>query len=798
MGMMKKFSGIISGRTLACALLASTCLAAPLAAQAQQQQQLLQPASAQIRVDRIIVQGNERIESSTIISYLPIQIGQTVDDEDLDRSIEVLGDSGLFANINVFIPQNTNDLIVVVEENPIINRVIFEGNRALDEERLLDEIQARPRSIFTPARAQADVQRIIEVYRQSGRIAASVEPKVVQLPQSRVDLVFEIDEGSKSGILDVNFLGNTRYSDADLREVIVTERSAWWKLFTTNDNYDPDRLEFDVSQLRTFYRNRGYYDVEIVSAVAELRPSRNAFVVTYTVDEGQQYTFGELTVETQLNRLNADILRSVLPIQTGQIYGDELIQAAQESLVFRAGSAGFAFVDVIPQYSANPEAGTVDVNFVVTEGPRVYVERIDIIGNNQTLDRVIRREMELVEGDAYNRILVDRSLTNIRGLRFFADQNIVNGPGSAPDRTVLTVAVEEQPTGELSFSAGYSSVDQLVVDLRVAQRNFRGRGQDVVAQVRTGSFQQNVNFSFTEPRWRGRDLSVGWDIYSFRYDFSRQANYETTQTGANFRLGFPLSASSYISTRYNIRNDSITVPSISCSVINQPVLCSQLGDRLTSLAGVTWSIDRRNDPIRPTRGYRLTIAQDIAGLGGDTKFLRTEAQGAYYYQLTPDFIFSANGSAGYVDAYGGGNLRINDRFFKGGSTFRGFETAGLGPRDVSFGNALGGKVYAIGTLEMTVPTFLPEQFGINASLFTDFGTLTGIDRADRLSCTGGTPPTCNVNPSIQDTGSLRASVGVSVGWRSPLGPIQFDFSKVIAKEPYDLTEGFRFSTATGF
>lgn len=783
----------IPTRTLAAMLLATTCFAAPSMAVAQQP--LAAPAQQPVRIERIVVRGNLRVEPSTVISYMPLQVGMTPTDELLDQSIEALLQSGLFANA-VITPQGSQ-LVVEVLENPIINRVIFEGNKALNEDSLLDEIQARPRGIFTQTRVQQDVQRIIETYRRAGRISAVVTPKVIEQDQSRVDLIFEISEGPKSGILDVNFLGNRVFSDNELRDVIVTERTAWYRFFSANDNYDPNRIEVDIARLSEFYRNQGYFDFSVISSVAELRADRNAFAVTFTVDEGRRYHFGEVTVTTELNRLNADILKQIVPIRTGDLYRDEAIEGARDLLIFEAGRAGFAFVDVDPDFTPNPD-GTVNVNFRVTEGPRVYVERIDIVGNTQTLDRVIRRELELVEGDAYNRALVDRSLNNIIRLGFFADQQIQDAPGSAPDRTVLVVGVEEQPTGELSASAGYSSIDQLVLDVRVAQRNFRGRGQDVVAQVRTGSFQQAINFSFTEPKFQGRDLSFGFDLYSFRYDFSTQANYETTQTGGSVRFGFPLSQNSSMSLRYALRNDSIDVPFASCNIVNQPALCSQLGDRITSLAGVSWAIDRRNRARRPTRGYSMVIQQDVAGLGGETRYVRTEMQSSFYYGLTNDFILTAQASAGYVDAFGGRPLRINDRFFKGGTSFRGFETAGLGPRDIAVNSALGGKLYAIGTVEMTVPTFLPEQFGINAALFTEFGTLTGLDRTDRINCTATNPPTCAPSISVRDTGSIRVSAGVSVGWRSPIGPIQLDFSKVLQKEDYDRTEGFRFSTARSF
>ena len=767
-------------------LLASTALTAPTVAVAQVESQTVQ---------RISVRGNERIEQATVLSYLPLQPGDTVDAEQLDLALKALYRTDLFADVRI--TAVAGEVTVEVVENPIINRVIFEGNRGLKEDKLRDEVTLRPRSIFTRARTQQDVQRIVELYRRSGRISAVVTPKVVELPQKRVDVIFEIDEGAKSGVLRTNFLGNQAFSDNDLRDVVVTEQSAWYKFFSSNANYDPDRLEYDKEQLRKHYRNRGYYDFRVVSAVAELAPDKNGFVVTYTLDEGPEYQFGKVSVQTELEKLDRDLLTLLLPIREGQTYQDERIEQATDALTFAAGAAGFAFVDVRPRYTANRETRKVDVTFQVTEGPRVYVDRIDIVGNTRTLDYVVRREMNLAEGDAYNRVLVDRSRNQIRALGFFKDVTIEEVQGSAPDRTGLRVQVEEQPTGELSFSAGYSSVDQLIIDLGVTERNFRGRGQNVRGRISVGSLRQQVDFSFTEPRFLGRDLGAGLDLYSYRYDLTDYSAYRTNTIGGGVRMGFPLTLNSRGSVRYTLRRDEVEIPASYCDPAAPVVsisLCAQRGEYTTSLVGYGVRLDRRNDPINPTRGFYTALNQDLAGIGGDVNYLRTELEGGWYYGFSPSFILSATTSLGYVDGWNGDSVRINDRFYKGGNSFRGFETAGIGPRDInaSRSDALGGKAYAIGSVELTVPTFLPEQYGVKAAVFSDFGTLGMLDDADKLTTAGV------VDPNVVDDLSLRASAGLSIFWRSPMGPIRFDFSQVLAKEDYDKTETFRFSTSTRF
>jgi len=756
-------------------------------------------------VRRIEVRGNERVEPATVVSYLPIQPGETVDPSRVDLALKTLFRTDLFSDVKIEL-QADGTLLVRVDENPIINRVLFEGNKALKEDKLKDEVSVRPRGIFTRAKVQSDVARIVELYRRSGRISANVTPQIVQLPQKRVDLIFKIDEGPKSGILRVNFLGNKAYSDNDLRDVVVTEQSRWYKFFSSNANYDPDRLEYDREQLRKFYRNRGFYDFRVSSAVAEFAPDKNGFAVTYTIDEGRRFRFGKVEVKSELKKLNPEVLRALVTIRPGQLYEDQKIESSTDAITFAAGAAGFAFVDVRPRYTPNREKGTIDVVFDVQEGPRVYVDRIDIVGNTQTLDYVIRREMSLVEGDPYNRALVDRSKNNIKGLGFFKDVDITEVAGSAPDRTGLQVKVTEQPTGEFSFSAGYSSVDQLVIDLGVTQRNFRGRGQDVRARLSLGSIRQQLDLGFTEPRFLGRDLAAGVDVYYYRYDLTDySAPYKTTSVGANLRLGFPMSLNSRGSLIYTLRSDDVQIGNDLCSptqLLVSSALCSQRGRFLTSLIGYGYNYDRRNDPITPTRGFFVQFNQDFAGIGGDVKYIRTETQGGWYHGFTHSLVFSATGSAGYVFGWGGDQVRINDRFFKGGDTFRGFEVAGIGPRDVTLGrdDGLGGKAYAIGTFELTIPTFLPEQYGIKAALFSDFGTAGLLDKVDKRlngQLIDPTDPTKG-KFDIRDNLALRASAGLSIFWKSPMGPIRFDFSRIIKKADYDRTELFRFSTGTSF
>ncbi len=812
-----------------------------------------QPAQV---ISRILVENNQRIEARTVQSYLLVRPGDTFDPDRIDLSLKALIATGLFADV-VF-EQRGSDLVVRVIENPIINRVIFEGNNAVTTERLQEETEAEPRATFTRSRVEQDVQRILEVYRRAGRFAATVTPQYKPLPQNRADLIFVIEEGPSTGVQAINFLGNERFTDSRLRREIITRESRWWRFFERADNYNPGQIEADRDRLGTFYRNAGYADFRIVSAVADLTPDRRDFYITFTVEEGELYNFGNISVSTELEKLSGERLALVLPMQKGAQYAADKIEDAVDVITFAAGTAGYANVDVRPVTTRNEETRTIDIKFEVDEGPRVYVERIDITGNTQTLDRVIRREIRVAEGDAFNRILLDNARNRIRALGFFVRDSvaITEVDGSADDRKVIRVSVEEEATGELAFSAGFSSSDNFLFSASASQRNFRGRGQFVSARVQTTSRQQDIEFRFTEPKFQDRNLAVGIDLFMTQSDFFREAGFENSVIGAGGRLLFPLSDTDQIGLRYNLRSDDLRIdPQLtdcSSAAFFRSSLCDQQGERLTSSVGYTIAMDRTNDPFEPTRGFDLSFSQDIAGLGGDVNYLKNELRGSIYRGLWPGIVASARVEAGYIESWGDEGVRINNRFFKGGNSFRGFDVAGLGPREVQYYyetetiavdqgvpprefsvpllntdgtqqtndqgqllytaarrdasgdllpinirafNALGGKVYAIGSLELSFPIpYVPEELGIDGALFAEFGTLGLLDDIDRDRRAGD----AFNDYRVDDSASLRASAGLSVFWDSPFGPVRFDLSEILAAEEYDETKSFRFSTNTRF
>jgi len=752
------------------------------------------PEAPKPPINQIVIHGTQRIEPGTVLSYISIRQGDPYDEQAVDRALKALFATGLFADVKF--NWDGQVLTINVVENPIINQIVFEGESKVSEKDLTKEVQLKPRTVFTRAKVQSDVQRIIELYRRNGKFAASVDPQIIQRPQNRVDLIFSISEGPTTGVARINFIGNKVFDDATLQEQIATETSTWWKFLATNDNYDPDRLTFDKEQLRRFYISHGYADFHVVSAVAELAPGHRAFYITFTVDEGPLYHFGKVTIDSKIKDLDVATLRPLIPITDGSLYDASKIEKAIDALTNIAGTKGYAFAEVHPRVSRDADKRTIDLILKIDQGPRVYVEKINITGNTRTLDKVIRREMRISEGDAFNRVLVDRSRTRLKGLGYFKDVDIKQAQGSAPDKTVLTVGVTEQSTGELSIGAGYSSTSSVVGEFSYTERNLFGRGQYLRASVQASYLSKQFQLSFTEPYFMDRPLSAGVDLYEILQNFD-QADYEGDTTAAGFRLGFPTSEFGSVGLRYTYRIDKV-IPYLNAP--QQVVLAK--GEFSSSVLGYSYLDNTLDDPVRPTKGLTFAFSQDLAGVGGTLRYLRTESSFSVYHPVLWDaLVGSFTASGGYITGYDGQTVRINERFFKGGDSFRGFALAGIGPRDVSVrsnAGAVGGNIYAIGTVQLRLPDFLPSDYGIGMSLFSDFGTLGEIDNKGTpcnyraVLKNGSTGTSC-----IADALAFRASAGLSVSWKSPFGPLQISLGVPLEKTRYDKTEFVHFSAGTG-
>ncbi len=757
---------------------------------------LSRPALAQgVRDIRVV--GNRRVEPETVRSYLKFSPGDAYSPAKVDGSIKALFATGLFSDVRI--DREGATVVVTVVENPIVNQVAFEGNSEVDNATLMGEVHLKPRSVFTRAKAQGDVQRILDVYRRQGRFAASVEPKLIELEQNRVNVVFEINEGGATKVKGIHFVGNHAFSDQQLRDIISTTQTGWFDFLKGTSIYDPDRMSLDRELIRQYYLKNGYADVRVTAANAELDRDGSGFYLTYSIEEGALYHFGGITIESSLAGVQPESLRGNLLFAQGEIFNGSLIDKTVEKLTLAVAEQGYAFVRVRPKARPDAATRTISLTFTVEEGPRIYIERINIVGNTRTKDHVIRREFRLVEGDAYNPLLVDRAKKRLESLGLFKAVKVNRTPAGGPDRVSLDVVVEEQSTGELSFGAGYSTSEGVIGDVSITERNLLGNGQFLRLKL-SGSLERfQIDLSFTEPRFLGMNVAAGFDLFHKEVDQSSTSGFKSRKTGGTLRLGYPLAEDLWMQNYYTFSRDQIFDVNDNASLAIKdacgdpaPVVggntdCQQ-EVYYTSLVGTSVTYDKRNHPKNPTRGYWLNGSVDFAGLGGDAQYVRLSAEARGYYPITEKITFVGRAVAGHIEGWGSDDVRILDLYFRGGETVRGFERSGYGPRDLATGDALGGKTYWAATAEVRFPLpLIPDDIGMSGAVFADAGSLFNASTRAK-----------NVVPGLQDDSTIRSAVGASVLWNSPVGPLRLDFAKVLSKEKYDEEQFFRFGASTKF
>lgn len=729
-------------------------------------------------ISSIAVSGNQRVDADSVKSYLSFKAGDDFDGDKANDSIKRLYATNLFADIDI--TQLNGVVNVNVVENPIISQIAYEGNRAIDDDKIAAEVTLKPRSIYTKAAVHEQTQRIAELYKKNGLYNATVEPKVILKDQNRVDLVFEINEGTRAEIEKINFIGNKAFSDDALKSVVRSAEERWYKFFSNDDKYDSDRLEYDKELIRRYYTSHGYADFRVRSAVAELSPQGDGFIITYAVEEGAKYNFGKVDVETRIDELKAGYTDDVVKTKEGEEYNSSQVEKTVDNLVQKAGERGFAFVDVDPKITRNPDTKTIDIKYVLAEGPKVYVDRINIGGNSRTLDEVVRREMRLSEGDPFNTSQLRRSKERIENLGFFKKVDVKQQKGSAPDKVNIDVNVEEQSTGEFNFGAGYSTTDGVLGDVSLRERNFLGRGQYVNVDVQASTRRQQGKFSFTEPYFLGKPLAAGFDLYAIKRDYQTESSYDQDTKGINLRTGYEISEHLSHNITYSFVTDNISDVDPAASLY----IKQQEGTNVTSMIGHDLIWDYRDSKQDPHNGYYFKLSQDFAGLGGSSRFIKHDIAGAYYVPLSEEGEWMLNFQADGGAIIGlGKDVPINNRYFIGGQSFRGFDRSGIGPRDITTQDALGGKYYYVGTIETTFPLGLPEELGFSGAIFSDIGSLWGLD---------GNPP------GVTDNNTLRASIGAGLGWKSPFGPIRIDFAVPIAKDDADETKSFQLNFGTRF
>ncbi len=780
--------------------MATACLLPLLAsgaAMAQQRPTIRTPAvranlvrpGAEGTIAAVKVEGNQRIEESTIRSYMLVQPGDPFDPDRIDRSLKTLYATGLFQDVNL--RREGNTLVVRVAENPIVNRIAFEGNRKLNDDALRPELQLRARAVFTPQLAQADRQRLLDAYAKKGRFAASVEPKVIRLDQNRVDVVFEINEGDTTLVSRVAMVGNHAFSENRLREVIASREEAFWRFLSNSDQYDPERVNFDKELLRRFYLKNGYADFEVKDATAELSPDRSAFFLTFNLSEGEKYRVGQVGIDSKLRNLNADDLKPLLRIETGDTYDGDTVEKTTEALQSAVHDRGYAFVEVKPRIARDRAKKTVDLVFDITEGPRVFIERIDITGNTRTKDKVIRREFRLAEGDAFNAATVRRSRQRLQDLGYFNSVQVQPSPGSTSDKAILTTVVDEKATGELTLGGGYSTDSGALVNVGLRERNLIGTGIDgsingVLAQRRS-----QIDLSITDPYFLDRNLVAGFDLFHVRNNNQDIAAYNERRTGGALRLGYEFNEHLRQAWTYTLVDRNVFNVQSGASIY----VTNQAGTSLLSQLGTTLSLDYRDSRTDPHDGFLVRVGADVAGLGGTARYLRTKVDGTYYIPLESitgdsDWSIAISAGAGYL-AQLGREEKIIDRFFLGGDNLRGFQSGGAGPHAVGATtvDSIGGRLIYTQSTELRFPLPISADLGLSGRAFVDIGSLSQVSKV--------TDPS-GFNTIVTDDSTPRVASGVGVSWKTPFGLINVDVAQAIVKRKFDQTQVFRFGFGTRF
>ncbi len=746
-------------------------------------------------IGQIRVTGNQRIEAETVKHYLTLHAGQRYDAGKADESVKALFATGLFRDVHIKLEGSA--VVVDVAEALLIRNVAFEGAKEVTSDTLAKEVQLKASGLYTAARAKSDVQRIVEVYRRQGYFGAQVEAKIIELDHNRVDLVYEIREGAVTKVAGINFLGNASFSDAELRGAITTTESGLLDFLKPTSIYDPDRLNLDRELLRRFYLKNGFADMRVISAGADADQDKKGFFLTFVIEEGPRYTFGSIDVEVTLRPLNAEDLQKRVVGNPGDIYNADLIEKSVEALTAAAAERGEPFGQIRPRIDRDAKTRTISVVYTVERGKREYIERIDFTGNVVTRDEVIRREFRIAEGDAYNKAMVERAKQRLMKTGFFKEVKITKENGSAPDRTVLNVAVQEQQTGELSFAAGYSTSAGIIGDVTYTERNLMGTGQYLQVKLEGAlSGTEGLTVSWTEPRFMDRNLSFGVDAFIKNADYTETAGYtvagyEDFRVGGALRFGVPITDEFSVGFNYTLMLDDVYNLDPNASLAVKQIA----GDAVISSVGYNLIYDTRDNKKKPTRGFYFKETQDFAGAGGDVNYIRSTAEMRAYYPVSQEITLAARTTGGAIMGWGGQGVRVVDAFYKGGETIPGFQPAGLGPRDAATGDALGATTFYSATTELRFPLpFLPQDLGLSGAVYTAAGSAFGTD-AQKFAAAYATAHGTTNNLVISDSSALRSSVGASIIWDSPVGPLRADYSYVTSKAASDKTQAFGFGYA---
>ncbi len=734
---------------------------------------LCSEAMAQSVINNIDINGLQRVEKETALSYAGIATNKQVSTEELNEALKRLYDTGLFSDISFDTKGST--LVITVKENPVIGILAFDGNDKIDDKILESEIQSSSRSVFSKAKVQQDVQRILDVYKRAGRYGVSVEPKIIQKSENRVDLIFEIEEGPEAKIDTINFIGNKHYTGKDLQGEIMSKESRWYRLFSSAENFDREKMNYDQELLRRFYNRHGYADFAVISAIAELSRDKTSFILTFTIDEGKRYKINDIQIKSSVSDIDANQWYKYVTFKTGSWYNSDEIEKTVNALTEELSRKGFVFVEVVPNIYKDRETGKLSVVFDIKENAKVFVNRINISGNSRTLDEVIRREFRISEGNVFNAAKIRESRRNVERLNYFSKVDIETERVDY-DKADLNVNVEEKSTGYFNVGVGYSTVNGALIRAGITENNFLGKGQQVSLNAGVSQRSTDYSFSFTEPYFLDRRLSAGTDLFYQTEDYQDESNYDMDTMGARLRFGWNYTddLSQYI--RYTLKQDKIKNVSSASKYIQE-----EEGDAIDSVIGQTIVYDKRDNVLKPREGYYLSFGNDISGLGGDDKYLKFDARAYKFYTLSDYYTFKFFINGGYVVGYGGEDVRLSQRYFLGGNSMRGFETGGISARDKVTKDALGGNWMLYGGAELMFPLGL-DELGIRGRTFVDIGTTGKPDNID--------------TSDVDYSSSPRVAVGFGFEWTSPMGKIDIDFGIPVVKKDYDETEVFRLNFGT--
>jgi outer membrane protein insertion porin family len=738
----------------------------------------------------IVVEGNRRIDSDTVRSYFHAAPDGRFDTASLDAALKALLATNLFNKVTF--DHSGERLVVHLTEAPVLDHVAFEGNKKLKDKDLDAVVESKPRGAFQRATVQSDVNRIIEAYRHAGRDDVSVKPEIIDRGNDRVDLVYDVTEGAKTTVRQINFVGNTVFSKRQLNAVIKTSATNMLSFLMGGDVYDPDQVAADRELLRKYYRSKGYADASVPTANADYDPASKGFTLTFSIEEGPLYHFGDISVVCNVQGLDPEKLRRLLLVKTGAVFDGNALDKTTEVVTTETAKLGYPFAQAVTRTTRDPDARRIDVALEINQGPRAYVERIDIHGNIHTRDYVIRREFDIAEGDPYNKALIDRAERRLKNLNYFKTVKITNKAGSTPDRIVLDVDLTEQATGNISVAGGYSTTDGWLAEVKASESNFLGGGQTVKASISYGQYAAGADLSATEPYFLGTRVSAGVDLFARETESSSYQSYGTQSYGTTFQLGTPITEQIGMQWRYSISRQDVTLdPASLAATPSLPIQQAALaGPQWVSAVGDTVSYNTLDNTKNPTNGFSSQLTQDLAGLGGDVNFLRTTEDLRYYQSINSDLTAMVRAQGGYITGYGGQQVPLIDSFFGGPTMVRGFAPNGFGPRDLTPGTTMdnvGGSMYWASTAELqsAIPG-VPNEYGLKASAFVDAGSVFHY---------GGptTFPGSTQSMQLANDNVVRSSVGVGLTWASPFGALTINYAVPVTKAAYDVVQPLNFS-----